>query len=287
MALVDLTKMSRLTGHTGAELSGVKIASDDPKLANYIRTLVLQHRVVVIRGQFITPDEQLVFGQRFGSFVYTPGLEHNTLWPDIYRIENQGKAKARTENWHTDGSYGRFPPSFTILAAQEIPSVGGDTLFANLAHAYQRLSPAYKSMLCGLRACHVGHGLLADGRDPPSHTHPLVRILPETGERVLYINGLAALIHIEGMTHSESRGILQFLFDHAIALDGQCRVRWQPGDVVVWDNRATLHAAVHDYGDACRTLTRLMISGEEPVNEMRTGDGKPGDVRARAMGDEA
>lgn len=252
-----------MTGVIGAEVIGLELANADDDTAQIIQNAVLKHRVIAVRDQFLHPESQLRLGAKLGEFTYTRGLVHNTEWPEIYLIENPGKDKALTENWHTDGITSRRPPSFTILAAQKVPAAGGDTLFANQGYAYSRLSAGYKRLLRGLR-CHYINTLY-DEVNPPRHDHPLVRVIPETGERVLYV-GAANESHIDGMTVKESASILAYLQLHAVALDGVYRHRWLPGDVVIWDNRTTMHCAVHDYGEETRTLTRLMIAGEEPYD---------------------
>ena len=172
------------------------------------------------------------------------------------------KEKAAAEMWHTDGITLEQPPSFSILAAHTLPEAGGDTLFVDMGHAYRSLSPAYRRLLRGQRARHRAQRFGAGNAREVSH--PLVRTIPETGERVLYLGAAPNVVDIEGMTAAESRPLLDFLFAHATRPDGMYRHRWQPGDVLMWDNRAAMHYAVHDYGDEPRDLVRMMIEGERP-----------------------
>jgi taurine dioxygenase len=260
----------RMTGTIGAELSGVRLADADETTAETLRAAVLAHRVVVVRDQFLEPERQVVLGKRLGSYMMVRGLQSNLAWPELFQISNMGKANAAAEMWHTDGITMEQPPSFTILAAQVLPETGGDTLFVDMGHAYRTLSPAYRRLLRGLRARHRNQKMAPDAvRDM---LHPLVRTIPETGERVLYPGVAHIVVDIEGMTAAESRSLLDFLFAHATRPDGMYRHRWQPGDVLVWDNRTTMHYAVHDYGDDQRDLVRMMIEGERPFEAPYAAD---------------
>jgi taurine dioxygenase len=254
----------KLTGSIGAEVRGLCLAQADLAAVDQLRDAVLTHRVVVVRDQVLTPECQIALGRHFGAFMTVRGLEPNTRWPELFMIDNPGKANAAAEMWHTDGVTMERPPSFTILAAHVIPEAGGDTLFVDMGHAYSTLSPAYRRLLRGLRGRHRNQRMAPDS--PRDMAHPLVRTIPETGERVLY-PGVAHIVRdIDGMTEAESRSILDFLFAHAVRPDGMYRHRWLPGDVLVWDNRTTMHYAVHDYGDEPRKMLRLMIEGERPFD---------------------
>jgi taurine dioxygenase len=254
--------LRRMTGAIGAEMTGVHLAAGDEATAERVRAAVLAHRVVAVRGQFLEPEQQVAFGRRLGPFMTIRGLASNLPWPELFQLTNQGKAQAASEMWHTDGVTMERPPSFSILAAHTLPEAGGDTLFVDMGHAYRTLSPAYRRLLRGLRARHRSQRLSTD--EPWDAWHPLVRTIPETGERVLFPGVAHIVVDIEGMTAAESRTLLDFLFAHAVRPDGMYRHRWLPGDVLVWDNRTTMHYAVHDYGDEPRVMVRMMIQGERP-----------------------
>jgi len=267
----DDPAIRRLGGTLGAEMVGVRMEQGDRELAERIRMAAIRHRVVAVRGQFLGPEELLAFGAGLGNFTRTRASPTDERWPDLLKVTNPGKAAALTENWHTDGTTSRCPPSLSLLSAIEVPQAGGDTLFADMGYAYRTLSPAYRKLLRGLRGHHLNRLLPAAERIEA--WHPLVRTIPETGERVLYPGFPNIMDEIEGMTLAESKPILDFLFAHAIRHDGIYRHRWLPGDVLVWDNRSTMHYAVHDYGDARRDLYRLMIEGEEPFDAPYTDEG--------------
>jgi taurine dioxygenase len=156
VSALDLDPTPRpLTGATGAEISGIDLRSLDDAGIERLKRLASDWCVVVIRDQFLDPESLAGFGPRLGPLSYTPGLIQNTDWPNVYKLRNYGKARAITELWHTDGAFSERPAAFSILAASELPSAGGDTLFANQYLSYQALSPRFREMLQGLRAEHV------------------------------------------------------------------------------------------------------------------------------------
>jgi taurine dioxygenase len=252
----------KMTGAIGAEIAGLRMA--DAGAVQTIRDAVLIHKVVAVRDQFLGAEDLLEFGGKLGRFMMTRGVKSTLPWPEVLLLASTGKANALSENWHTDGTTSERPPSFSVLAAQILPEAGGDTLFVNMGHAYRTLSPAYQRLLRGLRGRHRNRLLAAD--QVLEAWHPLVRTIPETGERVLFSGFPNIMDEVEGMTPAESRSILDFLFAHATRHDGLYRHRWLPGDVLVWDNRATMHYAVHDYGDAPREMLRVMVEGEQPFD---------------------
>jgi taurine dioxygenase len=252
----------KLGGNIGAEMLGIRMAGGGPAEAEAIKQAVLAHRVVAVRDQFLNADDLTEFGRHFGPFMMTRASPADKERPHLLMISNPGKAHALSENWHTDGTTSEQTPSFSLLAAQKLPSVGGDTLFVDMGYAYRTLSPLYRRMLRGLKAHHRNRFLKAD--TVIEAFHPMVRTIPETGERVLFPGFPNICEAIEGMTVAESKPLLDFLFTHATRHDGLYRHRWLPGDVLIWDNRTTMHYAVHDYGDEPRDLVRLMIQGERP-----------------------
>lgn len=175
--------------------------------------------------------------------------------------------------WHSDVSYEVQPPGTTFLYALDVPKAGGDTLFVNQAKAYERLSPAFRERLAGLQAVHSGYEQATAAqnrgsfvrRNPVSSIHPLVRTHPATGEKALYVNPQFTR-YIVGFKQEESDYLLKFLYDHiALSADIQARVRWQPGTVVVWDNRVTAHSALVDWDDGQRRhIARITPQAERP-----------------------
>jgi taurine dioxygenase len=268
-----------MTGAIGAAIEGVDLRNVNEATFKIIRQAFLDHCVVVFPGQHLDPESQIAFGRRFGNLVHTEGsVEHNVpnahaalkSHPEILRVCNTGKGINSTENWHSDNCHVPRPTAISILAAQVLPEVGGDTIFSNQYVAYETLSEGYKHMLRGLRLKHTGAKQVAHRDKPaeqaPFQFHPVVRTHGETGRRALFIGGRpnGARPHFEGMTEQESQPIQKFLVEHSIQPDRCYRHHWEDGDVLMWDNRCTLHFAVHDYGDATRDLNRVTTEGEVP-----------------------
>ncbi len=262
----------------GAEIEGADLTQPlaDDVIAE-IRGALLQYRVVFFRDQDITPEQHLVFARRFGDLVDYPmvtGLEDH---PDIVPVV---KLEDETHNfggiWHSDTTYLAEPPMGAILVARELPPQGGDTLFANMAMAYDALSDGMKAMLEGLTA--VNSSAKADVAksredrqmdmdavpDPLVAEHPVIRTHPETGEKTLYVN-IGHTIAIKGLADEESRPLLDYLFAHQRRDEFSCRFRWRPGSVAFWDNRSTQHYPINDYQGFKRVMHRVTLAGDVPV----------------------
>jgi len=188
--------------------------------------------------------------------------------PEVVQITKIPKATASTEAWHYDGPFTKVPPKLTILNAKVVPA-GGDTMWSNQYLAYERLSEGMKRMLAGVRVHFRGLRLArmqgVPDSDVPSAVHPLVRTHPETGRKAIYMGHSDNVECFEGMTPAESRPLLDYLYQHCTQPDNIYRHMWRVGDVVMWDNRCTMHYAVHDYGEQERLLHRVTLAGEVPA----------------------
>ena len=248
-------KTTPLTGNIGAEISGVRLGDLDAATFEEITRALWAHQVLVFRGQDIDSEQHIAFGRRFGELHVHPAFSGVDGHPEVLLIKNEGKAKTITEVWHSDVSCDERPPSISVLRAIEVPSKGGDTMWASQYAALQSLSEGMRQMLEPLRAVHRKFDLEA--------THPVLRTHPETGRRALYVNhGFTE--RFENMTSEESRPLLDYLVGVGSRAELTMRHRWQPGDVVIWDNRCVMHYAVHDYGDAPREMQRVTVRGERP-----------------------
>ena len=260
--------LSLLSGSLGAEIRGVDLAKLEIREFEAIHAALLEHHVLAFRDQKLTPAEQIEFGARWGELFVHPIVPHIEGYPEIIAIDNHGKNHTITEIWHSDVSFSERPPMASALYALELPLAGGDTLFSNQQLAYERLSEGMKAMLDGLRAIHSGAGLgAASGKGEAWRTqgqlHPVVRTHPESGRRALYVNpGFS--VCFENMTIEESAPLLAFLYRAGQAADLTMRHRWQPGDLVLWDNRSVQHYAIHDHGDAPRRMHRITVMGDVP-----------------------
>ena len=271
-------KVHRLTGSIGAMLE-LDLGSSDAVPA--VRSALATHCVIVLRGKFMTPDDLVRFGRRFGSLVMTigtekelnandKGLTSHDAHENVLRVRNMGKAQAVTENWHADNIFSKNPTAISILAAEALPEVGGDTMFSNQFLAYETLSTGMKRLLRGARMKHTAAAVPAY-RDmapdaAPHAVHPIVPLHREAQRPYLLIGGRAAPHRLFlDMTLQESSGLHNYLFEHSVQPDRVYRHKWEAGDVVIWDNRATMHYAIHDYGDAVRDMNRVTIGGEAPI----------------------
>jgi taurine dioxygenase len=262
----EQAQVRRLGGTLAAEVA-VDMTAIDEAAFQLVHKAFLDHCVLVFRNQELDPESHIAFTKWFGEiYVYpqadVPGYPELTLIANMRKEQmDDGVTRRVTEVWHPDSTWLERPPSHAILAAKELPEAGGDTLFANQYAAYDALSDAMKAMLAPLRAIHRPPDYMAGNL--PERAHPVVITHPETGRKILYVNN-NAVRRFDGMTEEESRGLLQFLFAHQVRPDFVYRHRWQPGDVVMWDNRCTQHYAVDDYGTASRVLARTSITGTPP-----------------------
>jgi taurine dioxygenase len=282
--MTDIT-VRRLSGVIGAEIAGVSLSETcSNQDFDAIHHAFLENSVLVFRDQRLGPDDLVAFSRRFGP------LERHVLKqfahpdnPDVFLISNVKEkgtpigAIRAGQYWHSDCSYLANPTMASLLHALEVPSYGGDTMFASMAEAYDELSQPMKAFLAGLTAVHDyanawdvffakvpdRPALSGDERAKvPPVEHPVVRTHPETGRKVLFVNpGFTR--HIVGL--AESRASLDFLFKHAQQPHLIYRHKWAPGDLVVWDNRSTWHLAIADYDmNERRHFLRTSIAGDLP-----------------------
>jgi len=267
-----------LSGALGAEIGGVDVANDldDGTIAD-IRGALLDHQVIFFRDQKLDIEQHKSFTRCFGELYIHPNFQLGQDNPEIVVVRREpGDQRIVGESWHTDTTMIATPPMGAILYAIEVPKAGGDTLFANQYLAFERLSDGMKQMLGGLRAVHndtrvagPGLGLNAqrasqvredDDWRATENLHPVVRNHPETGRKGLFVNSVY-VHHFEGMTVAESKPLLDFLYDHAVRPEFTCRFQWRPGSIAFWDNRCTMHLAIHDAHDSVRHMRRTQIAG--------------------------
>ena len=266
-------KVAPLTPSIGAEISGIDLSQeqDDAVIAE-IRAALLAHKVVFFRDQPITPAQHIAFARRFGTLEIHPATPKDQPDPEVLHIAHGPESKGKENAWHSDVTWRSEPSLGSILRAVEVPPVGGDTLFADMAAAFRGLSPAMQDFCRGLTAAHdiarVFAGRLNKPveelhKQYPPQVHPLVRTHPETGEQALYVN-TAFTSHVEGLSAKESDRLLAHLYAQAAIPEYQCRFRWEPGSIAFWDNRAAQHYAASDYFPAVRRMERVTIAGDRP-----------------------
>ena len=262
-----------LTPTIGAVVSDVDVGRPLPDATfQEIHDAWMQHGVLLFRDQVMTPEQHLAFGRRFGPLHIHPAAPYAHGNPELMVIEtNQGSKRNNGSGWHSDVSADEEPPLGTILHLHEVPSQGGDTLWASMYAAFEALSPAMQALLEGLSALHVADYTGVYGDHPPQRAfpqavHPVVRTHPVTKRKALFVNS-SFTRRIEGLTARESRGLLDFLFEHVKHPAFQCRFRWEAGSVAMWDNRCTQHLAVWDYYPETRRGLRVTVQGDRPYFE--------------------
>ena len=283
-------RITALTGAFGARVDGVDLRSVPPRsrMADDLQQALAERKVLVLPDQHLSPDELVSAGRLFGDLTLAhpvmPPLDAShpeVLEIDATRSRTDPRYRDEWENdtWHTDVSFMPDPPLGSLLAGVVIPPVGGDTAFADLQAAYDALSEPLRTLVDGLEAEHDGSAEFASHlRDRPEGgvwsgrrftvlepvVHPVVRVHPVTGRRGLFVNPTFTT-KLLGVSRAEGDALLRLLYDVVTAPERTYRHRWSRGDVVVWDNRATAHVGVRDYGDAHRVLHRVTIAGDRPV----------------------
>ena len=286
-ALGERLAVEPLTCHIGAEVGGVDlgIAAEDDALIAEIRALLLKHRVLFFRDQDISRAAHVAFARRFGELEDHPVAGSDPEHPGLVRIYKSPDApNDRYENaWHTDATWRECPPFGCVLRCLECPPVGGDTMWANMALAYERLPEQVKARIAPLRARHsieasFGAAMPIEKRlalhaQFPDAEHPVVRTHPETGEKILFVNAFTT--HFTNFHTPENMRVgqdyapgaaqlLQTLIAQAQIPEYQVRFRWKPNSVAMWDNRSTQHYAVMDYPPCHRKMERAGIVGDLP-----------------------
>lgn len=272
-----------LTAVIGAEVRGVDLTTDlDEAAIATLRQALLDHLVLVFREQDLDTESHIAFAKRFGEIKRPPVATAHGGPPEVNVIDQTDPRGEGADNWHADNTYTETPPMGSLLRVVQLPSIGGDTAFANMTAAYEALSPPIRELCDGLVAVHDvtrslrraiarGHSKanLAEvqARFPPVE-HPVVIVHPETGRRALFVN-LNSTVRIRDMSEAESDMLLRFLFEHTKEPEFQVRVRWDTRSLVFLDNRCTQHYAVPDYRER-RILHRVAVEGERPVGVATT-----------------
>ena len=259
-----------LTPIIGAEVSGVELASATAEQIDAIKTAFWRHKVLVFRDQNINVEQHKSFARHFGPLHIHPRFSHLGAKgdPELFIIDTRADSKfSNGEAWHSDVSCDPLPPLASLLyVEQPPPDGGGDTMFANMCEAYEALSEPVKHWLLGREAEHDGRKDLAAYNvrlDPqqsyPRAVHPVVTQHPETGQPILFVNG-SFTSKILDLDKAESDAVLAMLCAHIESNPRwQCRVRWSPNTLVMWDNRCTQHHAVWDYFPRSRHARRVTV----------------------------
>jgi taurine dioxygenase len=275
---IDVTPQSAAVG---AEIHGIDLAGElSNEQFSEVRQAFHEYGVIFFRDQNLQPEQHLAFARRFGAVninrFFTPVEGH----PEIAEVLKEPEQKKNIGAvWHTDHSYDQIPALGSALYGKEIPALGGDTLFASMASAFEALSDGLKDTLRSMRAVHSSRHVFGPGRyaaeENPEEissryrnadlatqdaVHPVVIHHPDTGRETLYVNKTFT-VRFDGWTADESRPLLEFLYAHGARPEFSCRFRWRKGSLALWDNRATWHVALNDYQGYRRYMHRVTIEG--------------------------
>lgn len=271
MATTSLT-VTPIGGRLGARVEGADLRTPPtPAFAEEVRALLDEHLVLVFPEQHLDDEQHLAFALAFGRpYVHPIGRVLGRTEAGVEHIVDSVERPPYQDRWHTDVSWDTEPPVYGTLRAIELPPRGGDTIWTNQYAAYDALSPVMQRVIEPLEAWHdmgearafttkTNADIVARTHEQfPGATHPVVGVHPRTGRRYLNVNK-EFTSHIVGMTREESDGILRVLFDHATNPNFQMRHQWTVGDVVIWDERCTLHFAVADYLPHRREMARVAV----------------------------
>ena len=272
----------KLCDHMAAAVSGIDLNTlPDASTQAELRQALHRNLVLCIRGQKLTPPAFRDAMARFGTPMRRLQLAHTDACDEVNIISSEdrdvlgdGKKLVNGASWHTDDSFMREPCSLTMLYGVIVPSRGGDTQFVNMYAAYDALPTAMKERIDGLKVIHkyqssrqtnrVSRRPESEMKAMPEATHPLVRTHPETGRKALYLNA-NRMEQVVGLERAESDALLDELIAHSIEPRFQYRHVWRQGDVVIWDNRCTMHKANADYPEGERRLMhRVIVAGDAP-----------------------
>ena len=274
-----------LTAHLGAEVLGLDLAAGvSPETFRALYDAFLRHQMLLFPPHALPPAAQVAFARQFGEVqVHVMSMYHADGFPELYRLSNldeNGNPNGRhpdkgTLAWHTDGSWRRVTGQATIIYGEVVPASGGETHFCDMYGAYERLSPAWKERIAGLRAVHNldfsrtrRHGVdlmtEAQRREAPPVEHPVVRVHGETGRACLFLGDHAE--SIVNMPYDEGRALIDELNAMAVHADLSYEHRWTPHELIVWDNRCLMHRATpYDERTQGRVVRRCTVLGEVPI----------------------
>ncbi|HTE39538.1 MAG TPA: TauD/TfdA family dioxygenase [Steroidobacteraceae bacterium] len=289
---ISAADVVRRAGRLGAEIKNVRLSGDLPAAGiDAIHQLLLRHKVIFFRGQeHLDDEEQERFARRLGDLVAHPTVGSLKGTASILELD-ASRGGGRADQWHTDVTFVDAHPKISVLRGVVIPEFGGDTVFANTAAAYEQLPPPLKLLATTLWAVHSNaydYAVKTQATDADKKyfeevftgtiyetEHPVVQVHPETGEHALLLGNFVQ--RFVGLAKGDSQKLFDLFQSHITAPENTVRWSWKAGDVVIWDNRATQHYAVNDYGDQKRVVHRATIDGDVP----RSIDGKHSVVRRK------
>ena len=279
-ALADAPfEVRRIGRRLGTEIRGLDLRKGlDAKLFRALEAALIENKVIFLREQNLDTAQHVEISRWFGELEVHPFRPEGDF-PEIMVLDNnKDNPVLSTDVWHSDTTFRVKPTKYTILRSQILPETGGDTLWCDMEAAYMGLSPAFRTMIDGLKARHdfKNFRVLFTQSDEdqkrlrrmeemyPNPLHPVVRTHPVTGRKCIYVNPQFTL-QIDGLNEDESEAILDVLFAQTHTPEYQYRHRWSVGDIVFWDNQSTQHYAANDYYPDRRRMERTAVVGDEPA----------------------
>ena len=248
-----------LSAALGAEVRGMSLRQIDAARVESIRSLLRQHQVLFFPEQFLDIEAHVALGERFGPLGAHPNLENPfTQHPQVFELAASHGGVA--DEWHSDLSFSAEPSVMSILNMIECPEVGGDTMWANTAAAYDALSAPLRDLCAGLSAL---HDATPHGKPEVNAIHPVVRVHPDTQRRALFVNEHFTRRIVE-LSHEESELLLGYLTRWIAQPRFSVRYHWRQGTIAIWDNRCTQHFVVGDFTGQ-RVIQRVTVVGDKPV----------------------
>ena len=250
-------EVKKLSMALGAEISGIDLCSVSDSQVEEIKSLLTEHMVLFFPGKTISQEEHVEFGAKFGELEGHPNLKNKTVThPKIFELAASTGGIA--DEWHTDITYQDSPAIMSVLHMVKCPEIGGDTMWSNLNAAYEALSDPLKDLCEGITALHDAS---PHGRPDKTAIHPVVRLHPVSGKKVLYVNEHFTRRIVE-MTMDESDMLLSHLTKWVTQPQFTVRYHWTEGTIAMWDNRSTQHYVVNDF-DGERIIQRVTVMGDE------------------------
>ncbi len=249
----------------GAEVHGLDIRSLDDSTVEALERGLGENGFLVLREQAIEDSDFVAFLERLGPLTFTTGETPVEGAPMLNLVTNVGRTKPPRSVFHTDTSYVPEPPSYTALRVVVTPESGGETLFSDQYRAYESLPTSFRKAIAATKVRHAVTGLQLDADQPSETWHPLVRRHPTSGRAALFLSTPERCVELSDSTPEESARIIDFLFRHSIRPSRLYRHQWRTGDILVWDNRCTMHSADHSNSVGDRVLHRGLVLGEAPI----------------------
>lgn len=249
----------------GCEITHFDVETAGTEAARAILALLAENGVVVIRDQPVDDDVFVAFLKCLGPMSFTKGEEHLPHAPELNCVSNVGRERPPRSVFHTDTSYVSRPPSITALRPVSLPQSGGETIFTDQYRAFDTLPGDLKTSLRQAKLKHCATGVSLNEDDEQFYYHPVFRRHPVSQRVALYLSTPERCTDLAGFPQKIGVDVIQRLFSHSTQPTHAYRHIWQHGDLLLWDNRCTLHRANHANVEGERTLHRGMVAGEEPI----------------------